>query len=432
KKYDSAEDMFLKAVKEAEEIKTPILLKETYQELSELYSKLEKYKEAYEAIKRSLEYEKEIFNSNSGIWFAKLHSVQITQEASAYKILYDQMNLMSKIGQRITSNLERDVTLQTIYQEVNTLVKADVFGIAIYKEEINCLDYEFFAFKGEQVDGGKAPIEGSPSFGAYSFNHKTEILINDISQEYQKYLNVTLPIDDDNPNKPNSLIFCPLIIEDRTIGIISVQQFNKHAYTKNDLNILRMLTSYIAIALENTKLFHEVEYLATYDSLSGALNRREVLKLGQTYFEQNIDNEDEMSIIMLDIDYFKNINDTYGHFVGDDVIKQVSTLIQSNVREYDFVGRYGGEEFLIVLLKTDLQCAKAVAERIRKAVEEKNYSATNQINVTVSSGIYQITYEELNFFEGVKLADIALYKAKQLGRNKVVKYISDLSLSINK
>ena len=127
---------------------------------------------------------------------------------------------------------------------------------------------------------------------------------------------------------------------------------------------------------------------------------------------------------MTDIDYFKKVNDTYGHAAGDIVLQTVSKIMRSGLREYDVAGRYGGEEFVILLPFTKIDEAKRVAERLRKAVEDKVIDIskandeTKEIRVTISIGVSELVNDD----ELIKNSDKALYKAKESGRNKVVIY----------
>ena len=164
----------------------------------------------------------------------------------------------------------------------------------------------------------------------------------------------------------------------------------------------------------------ELERLANIDSLTGLVNRGAILrKLGeQTKYANRY--REEFSLDMLDIDHFKKVNDQYGHLTGDDVLEQVAILVRQDIREADTAGRYGGEEFIIILPRTDLSSALNVAERVRKTIEtsEMKDSKGNVFGITVSQGIsiYQPGEDEYSL---ISRADNALYKAKENGRNRV-------------
>jgi len=164
----------------------------------------------------------------------------------------------------------------------------------------------------------------------------------------------------------------------------------------------------------------KLEKLATFDSLTGLYNRRAILgKLRELINLANRYKED-FSLSMLDIDHFKKVNDRYGHLTGDEVLEEIATLIRQNIRDTDIVGRYGGEEFIIILPKTTLSSAWVVAERLRSIIEkaEMKDSAGNIFAITVSQGLAGWERGE-DAYSLISCADEALYKAKEKGRNCV-------------
>ena len=157
--------------------------------------------------------------------------------------------------------------------------------------------------------------------------------------------------------------------------------------------------------------------ISSTDGLSGLLNRRTWYEKSELFF-QSISN---ISFIMLDIDHFKKVNDTYGHDMGDIVIKEVSNILLEQTRENDILGRLGGEEFGILLLDSDYSVSLKIAERIKNKIQETTISHNDiSINVTVSIGIALKNENTKTLLELIKLADLNLYEAKQTGRNKIV------------
>jgi diguanylate cyclase (GGDEF)-like protein len=164
----------------------------------------------------------------------------------------------------------------------------------------------------------------------------------------------------------------------------------------------------------------KLERLATFDSLTGLYNRRAVLgRLDELINLANRYKED-FSLSILDIDHFKKVNDHYGHLTGDEVLEEIAVLIRRNIRETDIVGRYGGEEFIIILPKTNLSSAWVVAERLRSIIEKTKMkdSAGNAFTITVSQGLVGWERDE-DAASLISRADEALYKAKEKGRNRV-------------
>ena len=161
--------------------------------------------------------------------------------------------------------------------------------------------------------------------------------------------------------------------------------------------------------------------LSMTDRLTGLLNRGTWENLVDAEYERFRRYGQTTSLVMFDIDHFKPVNDTYGHLAGDEVIRHTAEVTRNNIRQSDSAGRYGGEEFGIILPETDAESARVICERIREAIENSTVSTTaGDIRYTVSMGIAQLTETPENYMQWMQKADEALYKAKESGRNKVV------------
>ena len=170
----------------------------------------------------------------------------------------------------------------------------------------------------------------------------------------------------------------------------------------------------------------ELKLLASTDSMTKLYNRRYFSKIAEQSLELAKRENNELSIIMLDIDKFKNVNDTYGHQVGDDVIIQLARNIMHAQRKSDISSRYGGEEFVLLLPNTNIDGAKILAEKLRQIVElsEIKFNETQILKYTISLGLASIDItNDKNIETALKKADDALYEAKENGRNQVVAYI---------
>ena len=162
-----------------------------------------------------------------------------------------------------------------------------------------------------------------------------------------------------------------------------------------------------------------IREMAIHDDLTGFYNRSHLMDLIESENNRSVRTGSIFSLVMMDIDKFKKINDTYGHQIGDQVLRTFAAVIRSILRKTDFCGRYGGEEFLIVLTQTDLQAAKLFAERIRDCVENSFFPDLGpDSRVTVSIGLAEHRMQE-NIEKTISLADESLYKAKKRGRNRV-------------
>lgn len=213
----------------------------------------------------------------------------------------------------------------------------------------------------------------------------------------------------------------PILTKGEFMGFLNLDSATPHFFTDTQLERLRTFADYAAVAITNARLFEKTQNLAITDELTGLYNRRQVLKLAESEYERVRRYLRPLSAVMIDIDHFKRINDTFGHPVGDEALIALANCCRANLRTVDILGRYGGEEFLILLPETQHDKALEAAERIRKQVEAMVLpAAKGPLKLTISAGVATlkldapITLEEL-----IKNADDALYGAKAAGRNRV-------------
>ncbi|MFP3854335.1 MAG: GGDEF domain-containing protein [Anaerolineales bacterium] len=182
-----------------------------------------------------------------------------------------------------------------------------------------------------------------------------------------------------------------------------------------------MTYSFIRLSQQLAEAEERLRILATVDDLTQAFNRRQLLALAQLEWERAERYQRELSLAILDIDHFKRINDSYGHQLGDRVLRQISQLCQSELRRPDRLGRYGGEEFILLLPETGAQEAVVVAERLRQSIENHNFlTPSGKVGITASFGVATLSSKTPDIDALLRYADEALYIAKSEGRNKVV------------
>lgn len=216
----------------------------------------------------------------------------------------------------------------------------------------------------------------------------------------------------------NSRMCIPLISFGQTLGLLVLDSDHKDAFNLNDVQPLESVADICATAIQNAHYVDRVKQLAYLDGLTGIFNRR--------FFELRITEEIErarrfdtgMAVIMIDIDQFKRLNDEFGHLLGDEVLRQVSSVFHGQLRKIDVVCRYGGEEFAILLSQTSPEHAMGVAEKLRKITESWQFPGVAR-PVTISAGVATYSDQASTRDELVKTADAGLYAAKQAGRNCV-------------
>ncbi|MCC6545267.1 MAG: diguanylate cyclase [Nitrospirae bacterium] len=227
--------------------------------------------------------------------------------------------------------------------------------------------------------------------------------------------------------KTKSFISLPLMIRNKGIGVLNLaDKRDGTGFSENDIKLLEAIALYSAAAVERRFYYQssiDLRKISITDSLTGLLNRRYFEERLSEEFERSRRHKQPFSLIILDIDNFKSLNDSYGHLFGDEILKTTTSVIRRCVRIIDIAARYGGEEFAIILPTTDKSGTSIIAERIRAEVEStithvRDTGAT--INITVSLGIASFPEDASVAEELVNNADRALYRAKSQGKNKVV------------
>ena len=240
--------------------------------------------------------------------------------------------------------------------------------------------------------------------------------------EYQEPVAfIPCPIMDEvSMSYPGSLSI-PLHLGERQLGILTLIMAPQAVFSGDEINLLQTIGDQYSAAVERAGLFENAEYLATVDLLTGLYNRRFFFQAAQKEFARTKRYGHPVTIVMLDIDFFKYVNDKFGHLVGDYVLQQVADRCKSVLRSSDMIGRYGGEEFVILLPETDLEQAKRIADRIRQLVMNRPIvTERGDVSLTVSLGLACLEPGLNNNLEQIlDFADQALYRAKALGRNRI-------------
>jgi len=245
-------------------------------------------------------------------------------------------------------------------------------------------------------------------------------LVYDVNNDAPDYLPLEM-----FPNTRSKIVL-PLRKGDKIFGVLDIHSDKMDIFVYNDVMLLQTLADQAAVSIENANLYSKVEYLATNDALSGLYNRRYLFELSHIEVERSSRYGCPLTAVILDIDHFKKVNDTYGHNVGDQVIQGLGAIIRKSLRNVDITGRYGGEEFVFLLPETELPQAEQVANRLREMIASTVFDTSHgPIHITTSMGAAKLEIENPDLGYLLDCADKAMYRAKETGRNKVILYNKD-------
>ncbi len=315
----------------------------------------------------------------------------------------------------VSSELEVSTLLQSILDRAVNLMKATGGDLAIYEEKENNLKIVACKNMGKNYNG-TIQVLGEGASGKVAQTH-IPLIIEDYDKwggRSDKFITTSI----------HCVLSVPILIGSKLLGVIDLfnSELNKK-FRLSDQNLLTLFAQQAAIALDNAHLFHEVQRLARTDTLTGLLNRHALEEFGKYEIIRMQRKKQPIALAMLDVDRFKKINDTYGHVIGDQVLKELAQIVRSNIRNIDILGRYGGDELIIVMPETDSTNAQTIAKRLRRNIEETSIPTDiGPLYITASIGISikQDNQDDLNILQ--QQADKAMYAAKKAGRNTVRLY----------
>lgn len=324
--------------------------------------------------------------------------------------LYEQSNLMihelrmiNELTQRLNKSLHLAEIFQFANQELLKILKADYCCILIYNEELGGL--EVVSCNAEGL--AKEIFEKDYGLGGLVYHSKEPMILSDYHEERPAESKLM------ESTQSSSLIATPLTVNGEVRGVVLLTHAKRHYFSYNSYRLLQALTSHVGLAIGNAFLHAEVRRMANRDMLTELYARH--------YLDEMIHECQKRdfcgSLIVVDIDEFKQVNDTFGHQRGDKILKQVSNIVKTTIRHSDIPARWGGEELAVYLPGLGVRQAMQVAERIRLRVAEET-----DPRVTVSCGIseWNWTNDKISVESLFYRADMALYEAKRGGRNRIM------------
>lgn len=336
---------------------------------------------------------------------------------------------LRQAGAAVATALELEKTIKSILEELNRVVPYDSASVQLLQgNELEIVGER--GFESRSVMGYRFAINAETP-NALVVQKNEPVIFADAREAFEAFRNPP-------HNHIRAWMGVPLKIQDRFIGMLALDQKEPGRFTPDHARLATAFAAQVTIALENARLFSETQRLAITDTLTGLYNRRHFMEMARQEFIRAGRYELPLSVIMLDIDGFKLINDTYGHLVGDQVLQVVAACCKRNIRAADLIGRFGGEEFVILLPETaplqtadiavtstqDMQPESSsgvvVAERLRQAIINEVKLPELELAITISLGIAGTKPTIENVETLIDQADQALLAAKASGKNRVV------------
>lgn len=342
---------------------------------------------------------------------------EVAESAEEMKILY-------QISSVITERLDLKGVIKTLFEMLKQSITIDLFYVAILNETKDQAVFHMYQGDGEQMEFGPLSMVDQPSVTRYVLEKGKVVYIPD-AHNGSEFPHTDMVKAEGHDER--SILGIPLILGKEKMGALFLQAEIPNAYSSDQIRLVETITHQASVAISNAQMFEKIQGMAILDTLTGIYNRRYFYEYAENEISRSQRYGNPMSLIMLDIDHFKRVNDKFGHLVGDQTLKMIVETCQGILRKSDVMCRFGGEEFIILLPETSQQDAIIAAERICQTIAGKSMPTNSELGpvvVTVSIGVTQLETKEQTLRDLIDQADRALYQAKETGRNRVCVYQS--------
>lgn len=313
---------------------------------------------------------------------------------------------------------EMDSVFSELHHNILSLTQADTFGIGLLDDSKSSITVNSFNLDKRSAVKGVLPFDKEQNIISKVIKDKEHLYINDIKQ-YKGSFKVLDSMDGSirSTTAMRSVIYIPLYDDMEVFGIITIQSSRENAYSQEDIDLMEIIASFASVAIRNLTKSKQLNLLSSRDPLTNLYNRRALQDKVHHMASERV------AMLFIDIDYFKEYNDYYGHLKGDECIQTVANVLKETLDKDDFIARYGGDEFIIVLKDTTskslTKSANALKEKMDQIkIEHKNSKITDHVTLSIGAANMQLT-KDSSIDDILHITDRALYEAKARGRNQI-------------
>jgi diguanylate cyclase (GGDEF)-like protein len=326
-----------------------------------------------------------------------------------------ETELLLDVSKALSGTLDLPEQLEQLGRLVCSALRVDEFCALLLDETTHQLVVEAVAGQGLAAARGMRFRLGEGVSGAAAAQGKT-MYVPDVQRDrhYLHYKGLR--------KTTGSFLCVPLRAKGRIVGVLNLNRPAVDGFSPQEIRLAEAISAQAGLAIANARLYQQTREMSFTDALTGIPNRRYLFSRLEQELSRSLRFGDELTVLMMDLDLFKQVNDAHGHTVGDAVLRGIAVALQRNVRKVDMVARYGGDEFVVVLPRIAREEAIEVAEKLRRAVAATPLPApagAGPVRVTVSVGVAGFGHEATDVAALIEKADAALYEAKRAGRNRV-------------
>jgi diguanylate cyclase (GGDEF)-like protein len=335
----------------------------------------------------------------------------------ANRLIKKELAFFAEMNRALTSSGDVGDIFRTIIRGVKAITMAEACSVFLVEENFGDLLIEKIQGKSRKR-AKKMIIKQGEGIAGWVASKGVPLLVPDVKTDRR----FSPKVDRIEGARARSLVCAPIKNKGKVIGVLeAVNKAGKGAFTEDDLNMLLRLVDQAALAMERVTLHQKMEELVITDDLTNLFNMRYLNRSIEAEVLRSRRYSTSVSLIFMDVDYFKYINDNYGHIIGSKLLVEMGQLLLKHLRDIDIVARYGGDEFVIVLPQTILNNAMIISERIRRAIEGHHFLKSEGLDIRITSSFGVAAYPETakSKEDLMRLADEAMYNVKNRTRNGV-------------
>ena len=329
----------------------------------------------------------------------------------------NEVTVFHELGKALTSSLQLDQVLRTIMEKINEVLRPDTWSLLLMDIDKNELYFQIATGKGAEALKD-VRIKVGQGLAGWVAETGEVVVVPDTTKDSRFFSQV----DERTKMETRSIVAVPVRFRDQCLGVIElINCFGENGFSARDLALLEALADYAAIAIENARHVQRIHELTITDDCTTLYNARHLNFMLDTEIYRSHRYAFEFSLIFIDLDHFKNINDTYGHLMGSKLLGEIGQAIKDKCRLIDLAFRYGGDEFVVLLPQTSKENALGVARRLHKLIRETVWLKDTGINVNITASVGVAAYptDSRTKAELLHLADEAMYLVKQTSRDSV-------------
>jgi diguanylate cyclase (GGDEF)-like protein len=340
----------------------------------------------------------------------------MTEATSDKKRQMQELSIFHDVAKALTSTLNLDSVLQTIMDKMAEYFRPDTWSLLMVDES---KDELYFAIAvGDAADTLRTlRLKMGEGIAGWVAKHGEALIVPDVYTDPR----FAKRVDDMTKWKTRSIICIPLRAKHRVLGVIQLINCVIESFSDNDMLLLQALCDYAAIAVDNARAVEKIQELTITDDVTGLYNARHLYKTLEAEVYRSARFGYEFSVVFIDLDHFKHVNDTYGHLVGSKLLAEIGYMIKTHLRLIDYAFRYGGDEFVILLPQTPKESAQVVAKRLRDVFRTCKFLRDDSLNINVraSMGIASYPEDAKSAHEIIRQADEMMYSVKNTTRDNI-------------